>query len=69
MSERAKSVMAYAIVQRGSICVDDISTDRAELVRQLNRPAGQRVARVRISEVVEKRPTPRDATTMERRKS
>lgn len=52
---KAKTVKAFAITRRGEIMLDAIEpwTDdgRQELIRQINRPAGERVVTVRITEI------------------
>lgn len=48
---RAKPLYAYAIKTNAGLSVEDISIDRAELVRYANKPAGQSVVAVRISEI------------------
>lgn len=52
---KAKTVKAFAIAQRDTIRLDCIEpwTDegRADLLKQINRPAGERVVTVRITEI------------------
>lgn len=54
MTERAKSIEAWAIKTRGTLNVLNLSDDRDDLIQQINRPAGQSVVRVRISEIIQK---------------
>lgn len=47
----AEPVLSWAIVERGVIRPDDVSDFYDDLVERLNRPRGQRVARVKITEL------------------
>lgn len=51
MEKRGKSVLAWTIKTGDTLSVSDVSDDRDYLVRNINRPAGQKVVRIRISEV------------------
>jgi len=52
---KAKTTKAFAIVRRDEIMLDTLEpwTDdgRAECLRQINRPAGEHVVTVRVSEI------------------
>lgn len=52
---KAKTVKAFAIANRDQILFGDIEPfteeGRDELLRRINRPAGQRVVTVRITEI------------------
>jgi hypothetical protein len=50
---RAKPTYAYAVKRRGVIDIDSIDMDRPAVVRRLNRPGGESVVCVRISEIAE----------------
>lgn len=53
MSKPAKPEYAYAIKRGGKIDITSIDEDRAALVRHMNRPCGESVIKIRISEVVD----------------
>ncbi len=57
MRTKAKPIFAFAIKTRGELSTADIEpfTDegRSDLLRRINRPAGQSVIKVRINEVQE----------------
>lgn len=55
MTERARPVLAFAIKTRGLIDFTSITDCRADLLAALNRPAGQRIIAVRITEVPQRR--------------
>jgi hypothetical protein len=48
---RAKPIYAFAIKTSAGLDVENINVDRAELVRYANKPAGQSVVPIRISEI------------------
>ncbi len=49
---RAKPIYAFALKTRGVLNVNDLFEDRQDAIRCANKPAGQSVVNVRISEVV-----------------
>lgn len=51
MGERAKPIYGWAIKMRGVIDLLSISDSRDDLIATINRPAGQSVVCIRISEV------------------
>lgn len=51
MTERPASATGYAVKRRGQIDLETISDFRKFLVRNLNRPAGERVIAVRVTEI------------------
>jgi hypothetical protein len=59
MRDRARPILAFAIKTRGVLSAFDLFefTDdgRADAIRCANKPAGQSVVKVRISEVTPKR--------------
>lgn len=59
MADRAKPIFAYAIKTHGTLNAGEIhdftAEGRADAIRYANRPAGQSVVKVRISEVAAKR--------------
>lgn len=55
MSAKAKPVVVYAVKRGGVIDIDSLTETRADLIRNLNRPAGESVIKVRVTEVVEGR--------------
>lgn len=55
---RAKPIYAYAIKTRHGLDLLSISESRSELIGQANKPAGQRVVPIRISEIA-KAPKPK----------
>jgi hypothetical protein len=49
--KRAKPIYAFAVSRGGEIDIDSIDLSRDAIVRRLNRPAGESVVPVRISQV------------------
>lgn len=52
---KAKTTKAFAIARRDEILIDTLQTwdddGRVECIRLINRPAGQRVITVRVTEI------------------
>lgn len=48
---RAKPIYAYAIKTVGGLELDSLNHNRADLIRSQNKPAGETVVPVRISEI------------------
>jgi hypothetical protein len=52
---RAKPIYAYAIKADGNLQLESMDHSKASLVRYMNRPAGESVVAVRISEMAKPR--------------
>ena len=52
-AKKAKSIYAYALKTRGELNVTDIVETRDDALAYQNKPAGQSVVRVKITEVDE----------------
>lgn len=60
---RAKPIYAYAIKDRGGINLTSIDESRADVIRRLNRPSGESLIMVRISQVDKYPRSPQDKET------
>lgn len=58
MTTKAKSIKCYAIARRDDILMDTLQPfntfGRTECLRQINRPAGERVIAVRVNQVAQR---------------